>query len=128
MAQNGTLNPMARTRRGSGPDADWLDDWATPQDVERSRPLPIGLFAFVLAVILIALEVIGVYLALDGQNESARLIGHIVTLGTAAPILLGLAALITGWGRAWGAVAVLLGVLANPLVLNAVLTWAARWS
>lgn len=119
---------MARTTRARGSDADWLDDWATTDDAPRARPLPIGLFALVLAVLLIALEVVGVMLALDAQHESARLIGHIVTLGTAAPFLLGLAALITGWGRAWGAIAALLAVVANPLVLNAVLSWAARWS
>lgn len=114
------------TRRRSGSDADWFDDWSTSDDVEERRPLPLGLFAVILALLLVALEVVGVFLALDGQFESATLIGHIVTLGTAASLLLGLAALITGWGRAWGFLAVVLSVLANPLVLNAVLGWGAR--
>lgn len=118
---------MARTRNAGGSDADWLDDWARDDEAPRSRPLPIGVFALVLALLLIALEVVGVLLALDGQHDAARLIGHIVTLGTAAPFLLGLAALITGWGRAWGATAVILAVLANPLVLNTVLSWASGW-
>ncbi|HRQ00954.1 MAG TPA: hypothetical protein PK781_10945 [Terrimesophilobacter sp.] len=118
----------ATTRKRPGSDADWLDDWATKDDVEPSRPLPLGLFALILVVLLIALEVVGVFLALDAQYDSATLIGHIVTLGTAAPLLLGLAALITGWGRGWGFVAVVLSVLANPLVLNAILDWGAGLS
>lgn len=113
---------MASRRRT---DADWLDDWASDGEAVERRPLPLGLFAFILVVLLIALEVVGVVLAVGAQYESATLIGHIVTLGTAAPLLLGLAALITGWGRGWGFVAVVLAVLANPLVLNAVLDWGA---
>lgn len=117
---------MATTsRKRSGSDADWFDDWAPADDVERARPLPLGLFALILAVLLIALEIVAVFLALDAQYESATLLAHIVTLGTAAPILLGLAALITGWGRGGGFLAVVLAVVANPLVLNAVLDWGA---
>lgn len=117
---------MATTsKRHSESDTEWFDGWAPADDVEGFRPLPIGLFALVLVVLLIALEVVGVVLALDAQYEPATLIGHIVTLGTAAPLLLGLAALITGWGRGWGFLAVVLSVLANPLVLNAVLRWGA---
>src|SRR5690554_8131792 len=116
---------MATTpRKRTTSSRDWLDNWATNEDaVAPRRPLPIGLIAFVLALLFIALETTGVILALDGQYGAATLIGQIVTLGTAVPFLLGLAAVITGWARIWGAFAVLLSVLASPLVLNAVLSW-----
>lgn len=117
--------PRTRARSTSKRDNDWLEDWSvSDEDVER-RPLPIGLIALIIAVLFVALEVTGVILALDGQNAAATLIGQIVTLGTALPALLGLAAVITGWSRGWGALAVLISVLANPLVLNSVLEWGA---
>lgn len=117
-----TTSKQARKPRR---DDDWLEDWSTgEEDVER-RPLPIGLIAFIIAVLFVALEVTGIILALDSQNAAATLIGQIVTLGTALPLLLGLAAVITGWARGWGMLAVVISVLANPIVLNAVLDAAA---
>ncbi|MBX3094653.1 MAG: hypothetical protein KF680_09010 [Cryobacterium sp.] len=114
--------PRKRTQSSEG----WLDGLSAREEEVERRPVPIGLIAFIVALLFIALEVVGVILALDSQYAAATLIGQIVTLGTALPLLLGLAAVITGWARGWGVLAVLLSVLANPLVLNAVLDGASR--
>lgn len=114
-----------RTRNTGQRQEDWLEDLSTSEEEVERRPVPLGLIAFIIVVLFIALEVTGVILALDSQYAAATLIGQIVTLGTALPFLLGLAAVITGWARGWGMLAVLLSVLANPLVLNAVLEWGA---
>lgn len=113
--------PRKRTRSSEG----WLDDLSSIEEEVERRPVPIGLIAFIIVVLFIALEVTGIILALDSQYAAATLIGQIVTFGTALPFLLGLVAVITGWARGWGVLAVLLSVLANPLVLNAVLDWGA---
>ena len=39
--------------------------------------------------------------------------------------LCGVAAVLTGRGRAWGAVAIILGVLSSPPVLTKLLAWAS---
>ncbi|WP_168625815.1 MULTISPECIES: hypothetical protein [unclassified Cryobacterium] len=98
------------------PDAEWPD--AEPK---RRRPFPFGLVALVSVLVLIALEVTGVLLAVSGAYAAATFIGQAIIVLTFVPFVLGIVGVILNRGRLTGAIAIVLAVLTNPLVLNTVL-------
>ena len=86
---------------------------------DRSPRTPaLGAGAVLIAIAAIAALVAAVI-------ERGELFAWIALGASAAAVLLGVAALVTGRGRLAGFCAVLLGALANPWVLSRLLEWAA---
>jgi hypothetical protein len=108
--------PDGASPDAQSPDAQWPD--AEPR---QRRLFPFGLVALVSVLVLVALEVVGVLLAVGGAYASATFIGQAIIVLTFVPFVLGIVAVILNRGRLTGTIAVVLAVLANPLVLNAVL-------
>ncbi|WP_394771663.1 hypothetical protein [Lacisediminihabitans sp.] len=76
-----------------------------------------GLAAFALVVLLIAVEAVAVSIGSTGQWTTATVLAWTVIALTIVSFLGGLAAVVLRRGRRWGAVAAILSVVANPLVL-----------
>jgi hypothetical protein len=72
-----------------------------------------------------ASTVTGISLALADKFEASILLAYLATGASVVAFLCGVAAVLTGRGRAWGAAAVLVGVLASPPVLTKLLGWAS---
>ena len=88
----------------------------------------VGLTAFGLAVVLILLLAAGALLLnIPSLTEEASSISSTLWLvqssGMILSFLLGLAAVITGRGRAWGATAMVLSVLGNSYVWILLYSW-----
>ncbi|GAA3736080.1 hypothetical protein GCM10022239_10020 [Leifsonia bigeumensis] len=80
-------------------------------------PWPLGYIAFGMAVLLVVAEGVAVYLATYGQPVAATVIGQVLVVLTALPLALGLLAVLRGRQRGWGIAAMVLAVIANPLIL-----------
>lgn len=100
--------------RASFDPGNWPDAGEPPR---VRRPWPIGIIALGIAVLLAVAEVVGVFLANNGQFTVATLIGQALVGLTVLSFLLGLFAAIRGLGRGWGIAAMILSLLVNPLVL-----------
>jgi hypothetical protein len=89
----------------------------------RRRALPLGYIAFAIAVILVIAEGVAVVLASSGQPGVATTIGQILVVLTALPLALGLFVALRGPRREWGIAAMVVAVIANPLILINVLSF-----
>lgn len=78
----------------------------------------IGILSVVVALVAAALLAAGIAAAVDGDYARSIVIGYVAVAFSAFAIVLGAIAVITGRGRGWGAAGAVLGVLANPLVLQ----------
>jgi hypothetical protein len=78
--------------------------------------VPLGLWALVLAIVLVIAEVAAITIAADGHWVTARMLAELVIALTVGSFLLGLVAAIRRHGRRLGLIAAALSVLANPLV------------
>jgi hypothetical protein len=94
----------------------------TPRVRSRSR---LGIFALIAALATTAATTTGIELAMHGTYEASILLAYLATGASVVALLCGVAAILTGRGRAWGAVAVLIGVLSSPPVLTRLLDWAS---
>jgi hypothetical protein len=96
---------------------------ATAEDAENgaggARSLP-GLVALVAAGLFAVLHGTAVGTASVGDFGTATALAWTVIVGTIASLLLGVAAVVLGRGRRWGAIAVVLSLVANPFVLTRV--------
>jgi hypothetical protein len=87
------------------------------------RSVPLGGIAFAVAVVLVIVEAIAVTLANSGQPAAATTIGQVLVVLTALPLALGLYAAVRGMQREWGIAAMVVAVIANPLILINVLSF-----
>ena len=81
------------------------------------KPWPLGIIAFVLAALLAAVEAVAIYLASNGQPVIATVIGQALIVVTALPLALGVFAVIRRRDRNWGSAAIIVSIVANPLIL-----------
>jgi len=90
------------------------------------RPTRIlGLVSVVAALLTIVLFWMGMSFALEGQNLVSTSLAY-ASIGTSVVAIVGGAsAIVLHRGRAMGAVAIVVGVLANPLVLTRLLNLAS---
>jgi hypothetical protein len=95
---------------------------AAPRPRPRTR---LGLLALGAAVVTIASTFAGILLAMNGRYEVAILLAYLATGASVVSVLCGAAAVVTGRGRAWGALAIVLGVLSSPPLLTRLLSWAS---
>ncbi|MBX3091615.1 MAG: hypothetical protein KF801_03800 [Cryobacterium sp.] len=83
----------------------------------------LGYVAFGIALVLAIIEGVAIFLASSRQPAIATTVGQILVVVTALPLALGLMVALRGPQRAWGIAAIVLAVVANPLVLLNVLSF-----
>lgn len=108
-----TADPLAPAPAAFDP-GNWPDAGDPPR---ARRSWPVGIIALALAVLFAVAEVVGVLLANAGQFGIATIIGQSLIMLTVLSFLLGLFAVIRRRGRVWGAIAMVLSLFVNPLVL-----------
>ena len=102
-------------------DDDDLDAAVSAEDEPRRRTRLVGIAAMVLALGTIGVHIAAVVVSSAGDFVAGAQLGWVAIGLSALAVLVGLVAAIIGRGRAWGIVAVLVAVLANPYVLLTVL-------
>ncbi|WP_213815555.1 hypothetical protein [Glaciihabitans sp. dw_435] len=101
---------------------------AKPTRAERAgrRTILVGVFALALALGAVVLVSVGINLAYaDEFAQSSRLAVFAIVVSIAG-FLVGGVAVITGRGRSWGAVAMGVSLLANPVVLTQLIGWLSH--
>jgi hypothetical protein len=85
----------------------------------------LGVVALLAALLTIVLVVVGVTSAMHGDYAGGTALAYVATGASIVAVLGGLAAVLFHRGRGWGAVAIVLGLAADPLLLTQVLGWAS---
>jgi len=88
---------------------------------EQSKTAHLGFSATILAAGLLFLVGYAVIAAADGDFEKGTILAWVAVVGTILTALMGAAALVLGYGRLWGLVAIVLSLLANPVTLTVIL-------
>jgi hypothetical protein len=110
-----TVEPEARSRDGARQG--------------RRRPTPVhGLLGIVCAIGTIALLVTGINLALGGEFGASRVLAFVAVAVSVVGFLLGGVSVILRRGTALGIVAMVVCVVANPMLLAQVLGWVRTLS
>jgi hypothetical protein len=92
----------------------------------RGRPRwLLGVLAFCAGLFTAASTATGILLAMGGTFEGSILIAYLATGVSVVAVLCGAAAVVTGRGRGWGAIAIVIGVLSSPPLLTRLLGWAS---
>ena len=102
-------------------DDDDLDPAVSAEDEPRRRTRLVGIAAAVLALGTIGVHIAAVVVSSAGDFATGAQLGWVAIGLSALAVLVGVVAAIIGRGRAWGIVAALVAVLANPYVLLTVL-------
>jgi uncharacterized membrane protein YcjF (UPF0283 family) len=97
---------------------------ATPPARPRRR-WRLGVLSFGAALFTVAATTTGILLAMGGKFEASILVAYLATGASVVAVLCGAAAVVTGRGRGWGAVAILIGILSSPPLLTKLLGWAS---
>jgi hypothetical protein len=95
---------------------------SAPRVRSRSR---LGILSLLAAAVTVVGTAGGIALAMGGAFELSILIGYLATGASVVAVLGGAAAVVTGRGRGWGALAVVVGILASPPLLTRLLSWAS---
>jgi hypothetical protein len=85
----------------------------------------LGVLAFCAGLFTTASTTVGIALAMGGKYEASILIAYLATGVSVVAVLCGAAAVVTGRGRGWGAVAIVIGILSSPPLLTRLLGWAS---
>jgi hypothetical protein len=94
----------------------------------EARPDPSrmpGRIALALSLLLLALDVVALVLADNRAWVAATVLAQVATVGTIVAFVVGAGAVIVSRGRRWGIAAVVLAVVANPIILTKVLGFLA---
>lgn len=81
----------------------------------------LGPLTVALAVLFAIVTAVAIVVATDRNYSLATVLAWFAIAGTAVSFVLAAAAVVLGRGRRWGAVAMVVSVLANPLVLRLIL-------
>ena len=95
---------------------------ASPPQRPRWR---LGALSFGAGLFTAAATTTGILLAMAGNFEASILLAYLATGASVATVLCGAAAVVTGRGRGWGAVALVVGILSSPPLLTRLLDWAS---
>lgn len=90
------------------------------------RP-PIGALALGLALLFVVADAVAIAVSAQGQWVLGTLIAQAIIVATIASFALGIGAFVANRGRRYAAVAVVISILANPLVLTGILAFLDRW-
>jgi hypothetical protein len=98
----------------------------TPAPGTRREPSSIpGRIALGLSLLLLVLDVVALVLADNRSWVAATVLAQVATVGTIVAFVVGAGSIIASRGRRWGIVAVVLAVVANPIILTKVLGFLA---
>ena len=95
---------------------------ARPRVRPRNR---LGVYALAAAIFTVAATAVGIEFAMGGNFDLGTWLAYLATGTSVVAVLCGAAAVVTGRGRGWGAIAVLVGALASPPILTTLLHWAS---
>jgi hypothetical protein len=95
---------------------------AVPPQRARWR---LGVLSFGAGLFTAAATATGILLAMAGTYEASILLAYLATGASVVTVLCGAAAVVTGRGRGWGAVAIVIGILSSPPLLTRLLAWAS---
>jgi hypothetical protein len=96
-----------------------------PSRDDRQRPgTALGVIAVVAGVATIVLVCVGISSAMSGKYAVGIALAYVATGTSIVAVLGGISAMVLDRGRGWGAVAIVVGLAANPLLLTRVLAWA----
>lgn len=104
-------------------DADQPEPPELPGVVTPVRTPWVGRGALALAVATAVVHGIAVSVASSGDPVTGTVLAYVAIGLSIAAVLGGLVALVAGFGRRTGAAAVVIGTLANPIVLLTLLGW-----
>lgn len=93
----------------------------------KDRPRPgtaLGVIAVLVAIGTVVIVWIGINSAISGKFQLGTTLAYFAVGASIAAVLAGISAIVLDRGRGWGAVAIAIGLAANPLVLTRVLDWA----
>ncbi|PJJ70916.1 hypothetical protein CLV46_0445 [Diaminobutyricimonas aerilata] len=94
----------------------------TPADSPRPRNRVLGITTFVLALLLLAGNIVGIVLSNDPATfVVATGIAYVVIFGSLVTFLMGAVAAVANLGRGWGFGAMAVSFVANPFVMLSVL-------
>jgi hypothetical protein len=85
----------------------------------------LGVASTLAALVTIVLVIVGILGAMRGDYSTSTGLAYVATGVAIVAVLGGLAAILFDRGRGWGAVAIVLGLVANPLLLTKLLGWAS---
>lgn len=92
-------------------------------DAEPRATAHLGFSATVLAAGLLFVLGYAMAAAVAGDSGRAATLAWITIIGSIVTALMGAVALVGGYGRLWGLVAIVLSVIANPTTLQLILTF-----
>lgn len=116
------FGPAPRSRPASAPANAHSGEYAADQPQGRGARGPgLGILALLLAVGFAVVHVVAVIAGVDGDFARSSQLAYVAIGGTAVSLLLGAVTVVIGAGRRWGVVAVLVSLVANPLVLIRIL-------
>jgi hypothetical protein len=97
----------------------------SPSRDARQRPgTALGVIAVLASVVTIVIVCAGISSAMSGKYAVGTSLAYFATGTSIVAVLGGICAMVLDRGRGWGAVAIVVGLAANPLVLTRVLSWA----
>ena len=97
---------------------------ADPADpTRRRRPRWPGSLAGGIAILMVVTWAVALLCSVGDMFELAVGLSISAVLLSVLAVVAGLIAVIGRWGRGWGVAAIVVGLLLNPVVLLAVLTW-----
>jgi hypothetical protein len=105
----------------AGPDGTPADEVVEEEPARRPRTPAFAISAVVLAAVTIAVHIAAIVVAIDGDFPLGTLLGYLAIGTSALAVIVGIVAVVIGRGRGWAFAAVLVAILANPVVLLAVL-------
>lgn len=92
-----------------------------PAPLERTGTALLGILALAFAVLTAAALAAGVVMATAGDYRLATVVAYGAIGLSVLAVIGGVLAVILDWGRRWGVIAVIVGIVADPLVLLVVL-------
>lgn len=96
---------------------------AEPSARAPRRPLPFTSTAFISATAMLLAQGVAINLASSGNGAAATVIAQLLIGLTVIPFVLAIIALVRGPHRGWAIAAMMVSVIANPLLLRLILTF-----
>lgn len=91
------------------------------EPIDQAKTAHLGFSATILSAGLLFLVGYAVMAAAEGDFEKGTILAWVAIVGTILTGLMGAAALVLGYGRLWGLLAIVLSLFANPVTLSAML-------
>lgn len=116
---------------GEHPESDGPPEGEPPEIqgvVTAVRTPLVGIISIAVAVIAAIVHGVAIGVGSSGDLPMATVLAYIAIALSMLAVIGGLVGLVAGFGRRTGAIAVAVGILANPVVLLAVLRWVEAFA